>query len=99
MNTSEHLKGFSHKEAHPWEWNASGREVSGKSDRMTWRFEWIEGGIEEGEEVEWRREIGFWEGANFLGAIDKKINKRREEKENMNTIEGSGKKERKNYVW
>ena len=36
---SGHLKGFSHREAHPREQNALGRGMSRNSDRMTWHSE------------------------------------------------------------
>ena len=58
-----------------------------------------EGGIEEDEEAERQCEIGFREGFDFLGAMDKKLNQKKEEKENMNTAKSLGKKERKNYAW
>ena len=41
MNMSRHHDGFSHRKAHPRELIASGRGVSGKFKKMTWRFECI----------------------------------------------------------
>ena len=35
------LESFLHRVAHPQKLNASGREVSGKLDRMTWCSKWI----------------------------------------------------------
>ena len=41
MNMSGHLEGFSYREAHPCELNASGRGMSGKLDKMTGCSKWI----------------------------------------------------------
>ena len=41
MNKSGHLEGFSLREAHPQELIALDKGVSGKLDRITWRFELI----------------------------------------------------------
>ena len=36
-----HVIGMSHNDSHPLLWMIEGRSVSAKSDRMTWRSEWV----------------------------------------------------------
>ena len=82
-----------------FEWITQSEKFLSKSFWASLLWKWTNRGIEEDEEAEWRHEIEFRKGIDFLGAIDKKLDENREEKENMNIVEGSGKKERKNYAW
>ena len=83
MYTSRHCEGFSKREAHPQELNAPGKGVFGKSNRMTWRFEWIARSKKFSKKSSYAISswIGFLEGIAFLGAMMRRLKERERERE------------------